>query len=61
MGLPGEHVPGAMQARASTREIAARELATAGYCPNGFTGPEGLVFPAGDRSRAAFVVRCLSQ
>ena len=59
MGLPGDHVPLTLQARASTRAIAARELAAAGYCPNGFTGPEGVSFPSGDRSRAVFVVRCL--
>ena len=59
MGMPGEHVPNTLQARLTTREIAARELAAAGYCPNGFTGPEGLSFPGGDRSRASFIVRCV--
>ena len=61
MGMPGEHVPNTLQARVSTREIAAHELSRAGYCPNGFTGPEELLFPRGDRSRTAFVVRCLPQ
>ena len=61
MGLPGERVPNTLQARIATREIAAHELSQAGYCPNGFTGPEELRFPHGDRSRTAFVVRCLPQ
>ena len=59
MGFPGDRVPLTLQARASTREIAARELAAAGYCPRGFTGPDELSFPGGDRSRTAFLVRCL--
>ena len=61
MGMPGERVPNTLQARIATREIAAHELSQAGYCPNGFTGPEELRFPHGDRSRTAFVVRCLPQ
>ena len=60
MGMPGERVPNTLQARISTREIAARELAAAGYCPNGFIDPQGVIFPGGDRSRAAFIVRCIS-
>jgi hypothetical protein len=59
MGIPGERIPTTLQARISTRELAAHELASAGYCPNGFTGPEGVFFPGGDRSRAAFIVRCV--
>jgi hypothetical protein len=58
MSLPGGHVPNTLEARLSTRAIAERELAAAGYCPKGFTGPDGVFFPGGDRSRTAFVVRC---
>lgn len=59
MGMPGERMPVTLQARISTRDIAARELAAAGYCPNGFHGPEGVFFPGGDRSHSAFVVECV--
>lgn len=59
MGLPGDKVPITLEARITTRELAARELAAAGYCPHGFVGPEGITFPGGDRSRSVFSVRCL--
>lgn len=59
MGMTGERVPVTLQARISTREIAARELSNAGYCPNGFTGPDGVFFPNGDRSHSAFIVSCI--
>jgi hypothetical protein len=61
MGLPGDRMPVTLEARLSTREIATRELAAAGYCPNGFTGPEGVSFPGGDRGRSAFVVECVGR
>ncbi len=61
MGMTGERVPVTLQARISTREIAAREFAAAGYCPNGFTGPEGVFFPDGDRSHSAFIVECVGR
>jgi hypothetical protein len=60
MGLPGDRVPITLEARIATRELAARELAAAGYCPRGFVGPEAITFPPGDRSRSAFSVRCLA-
>jgi hypothetical protein len=59
MGLPGDHLPLTLEARVNTRGLAARELATAGYCPNGFNGPEAIFFPGGDRSRSAFIVHCV--
>lgn len=59
MGMTGERVPVTLQARIATREIAERELAHAGYCPNGFTGPEAVFFPGGDRSHSAFIVECV--
>ncbi len=59
MGMPGERVPVTLQARISTRDIASRELAAAGYCPNGFSGPDGVFFPNGDRSHSAFIVSCI--
>lgn len=58
-GMPGDRAPVTLQARISTRGLAARELAAAGYCPQGFTGPDGVFFPGGDRSRSAFVVDCV--
>ena len=61
MGLPGDRVPITLEARIGTREIAARELAAAGYCPNGFRGPDGVFFPNGDRSRSAFIVECVGR
>jgi len=60
MGLPGDRVPASLEARISTRELAARELAAAGYCPRGFLGPDEITFPGGDRSRSVFSVRCLA-
>lgn len=60
MGMTGERVPVTLQARIATREIATRELAHTGYCPNGFTGPEGVFFPDGDRSHSAFIVECVA-
>jgi len=61
MGLPGDRIPVTLEARIGTREIAARELAAAGYCPNGFRGPDGVFFPNGDRSRSAFIVECVGR
>lgn len=59
LDLPGaSRVPITLQARIATRELAAQELAAAGYCRDGFTGPERIFF-SDDRSRSAFVVRCL--
>jgi len=60
MGLPGGRVPVSLEARIATRELAARELAAAGYCPHGFLGPDEITFPHGDRSRSVFSVRCLA-
>lgn len=54
----GDGPPVTLRARVAAREIAAQELAHAGYCPRGFSGPEGIHFPGGDRSRSVFVVRC---
>ncbi len=61
MGLPGGRIPVTLEARIGTREIAARELAVAGYCPNGFRGPDGVFFPNGDRSQSAFIVECIGR
>jgi hypothetical protein len=58
IGLPGDRVPATLEARIGSRDIAARMLAAHGYCPNGFTGPEGIHFPDRDRARAVFEVRC---
>lgn len=58
IGLPGDPVPVTLEARLSTRQLAARELAARGYCPNGFLGPEKIVFPGGDRGHSAFTVVC---
>ncbi len=60
MGLPGDRVPVTLEARLATRELVARELAAAGYCPRGFIGPDGITFPGGDRSRSLFSVRCVT-
>jgi hypothetical protein len=59
MGLPGDRVPVTLEARVTTRELVARELARSGYCPRGFVGPDGITFPGGDRARSTFSVRCL--
>jgi hypothetical protein len=59
LGQPGpDRVPVTLKARIATRELAAHELAAHDYCPRGFTGPDGIHFPEGDRGRSAFVVRC---
>ncbi len=59
VGLPGDRLPVTLEARMSTRSLAARELALRGYCPNGFLGPEGIHFPDGDRGHSRFTVVCL--
>ena len=59
LGQPGpDRVPTTFKARIATRDLAARELAARGYCPYGFSGPEGVFFAEGDRGRSAFVVHC---
>jgi len=59
LGFPGDPFPVTLQARIATREIAAAHLSMLGYCPKGFSGPEGVFAPDGDRSRSAFVVDCI--
>jgi hypothetical protein len=58
LGLPGDRVPITLQARLATREIAAARLSVLGYCPHGFSGPDTVFAPDGDRSRSVFVVDC---
>ena len=60
IGLPGDRMPVTLEARLSTRALAARELAMRGYCPNGFLGPEGITFPGGDRGHSIFTVVCVA-
>lgn len=58
MGIPGQYeLPMTGQARIATQAIASEALAARGYCPHGFTGPEGIRFSE-DRSRGVFVVSC---
>jgi hypothetical protein len=59
MDLPGGRVPVTLEARIATRAIASRELAQRGLCPRGFTGPDGIAFPDGDRGRSVFYVECV--
>ena len=59
LGNPGDdRIPGTLRARIATRQLAARELATRGFCPHGFSGPDGIQFPEGNRAHSTFVVRC---
>jgi hypothetical protein len=55
-----DRLPVTLRARVATRDLAARELASRGYCPLGFEGPEGIHFPDGNRAHSAFTVRCIS-
>ena len=59
LGHPGDDFPVTLRARIASRDLAARELDAVGYCPQGFTGPDAILFPDGDRSRSAFLVRCV--